>query len=151
MLHADDRQRALDAWAHAVDTGEEYRIEYRIRNGKTGEFRWFIGHALPQREASGRIARWFGTCTDIEEQKRADYELRRSEEQVRLLLDSTAEGIYGLDVEGRCIFTNAACLRLLGYADSRDLLGKDMHSLIHHTRPDGTPHPPEECSAPAKP
>jgi PAS domain S-box-containing protein len=79
------------------------------------------------------------------ERKRAEEELRESEERVRLLLDSTSEGIYGIDVEGRCTFCNPACVRSLGYADSADLLGKDVHRLIHHTRPDGTPYPPEAC------
>ena len=145
VLHPDDRQRARDAWAQAVRTGAEYRIEYRIRNASTGEYRWFLGHALPHRAAGGQVVRWLGTCTDIDERKRAEQELRRSEEQVRLLLDSTAEGIYGLDLEGRCTFSNAACLRLLGYSDGRDLVGKDMHLLVHHSQADVTPDSPQDC------
>jgi PAS domain S-box-containing protein len=70
---------------------------------------------------------------------------RESEDRLRLILDSTAEGIYGLDLEGRCTFCNFACLRLLGYEHADDLLGKDMHYTIHHTRADGTPLPLEEC------
>jgi PAS domain S-box-containing protein len=65
---------------------------------------------------------------------------------VRLLLDSTAEGIYGIDVQGICTFANSACLRLLGYERESDLLGKRMHDLIHHTRADGTLYPIAECS-----
>lgn len=71
--------------------------------------------------------------------------LREREEQVRLLLNSTAEAIYGLDLEGCCTFCNPASLELLGYARERDLLGKKMHQLIHHTRPDGSAYPVEEC------
>ena len=71
--------------------------------------------------------------------------LLESEEQVRLLLDSTAEAIYGLDMQGNCTFANPACMRLLGFQDDNDLIGHDMHALIHHTRPDGTPYPGEEC------
>jgi PAS domain S-box-containing protein len=70
---------------------------------------------------------------------------RDSEDKLRLILDSTAEGIYGLDLEGRCTFCNQACLRFLGYERADDLLGKNMHYLIHHTRADGTPLPLEEC------
>ncbi|MHB8911854.1 MAG: PAS domain-containing sensor histidine kinase, partial [Lysobacter sp.] len=70
---------------------------------------------------------------------------RDSEAQVRLLLDSTAEAIYGIDADGHCTFINSACVRMLGYADSQELLGKDMHALIHYARPDGTPYPVEEC------
>jgi PAS domain S-box-containing protein len=78
--------------------------------------------------------------------KQAATEARReSEDKLRLILDSTAEGIYGLDFEGRCTFCNLACLRFLGYERADDLLGKNMHYLIHHTRADGTPLPLEEC------
>ena len=50
-----------------------------------------------------------------------------------------------VDLEGKCTFANPACARLLGYADAGDLLGKPAHELFHHTRPDGTPYPREEC------
>jgi PAS domain S-box-containing protein len=73
---------------------------------------------------------------------------RKSEEgesRVRLLLDSTGEAIYGLDLSGRCTFSNPACWRLLGYATQDDLLGKNMHEVMHHTRADGTHYPMEEC------
>jgi two-component system cell cycle sensor histidine kinase/response regulator CckA len=80
-----------------------------------------------------------------DERERAIQSLRKSEERVRLLLDSTAEAIYGIDVQGDCTFCNAASLRLLGYDNPTDLLGKQMHWLMHHTRADGTPYPIEEC------
>ena len=72
-------------------------------------------------------------------------ELTASEERVRLLLDSTAEAIYGVDLRGDCTFCNPACARVLGYEGPADLLGKNMHVLMHHTRPDGAPYPLDEC------
>jgi PAS domain S-box-containing protein len=77
--------------------------------------------------------------------RRAKSAVGREKERVDLLLTSTAEAIYGLDLEGSCTFCNPAAIRLLGYSDERDLLGKQIHSLIHHTRADGTPCPPNEC------
>jgi len=71
--------------------------------------------------------------------------LKESEYQVRLLMDSTAEAIYGIDPEGCCTFANPACLRMLGYTDISDLLGRNMHSLIHHTHPDGSPYSLNDC------
>jgi two-component system, sensor histidine kinase and response regulator len=68
-----------------------------------------------------------------------------SGELARILLDSTAEAIYALDMLGNCTFCNSACLRLLGYKDAVELIGKKMHSIMHHTRPDGTPYPGDEC------
>jgi diguanylate cyclase (GGDEF)-like protein/PAS domain S-box-containing protein len=68
-----------------------------------------------------------------------------SEENNRLLLDSTAEAIYGLDLNGNGTFCNAACLKLLGYESEDDLLGKNMHDLIHHSHINGTPYLVEDC------
>ena len=65
--------------------------------------------------------------------------------ELRLLLDSTGEAIYAIDMLGECTLCNAACLRLLGYEDPVELIGKNMHNLMHHTRPDGTPYPSDEC------
>ncbi|HEY6443980.1 MAG TPA: PAS domain S-box protein [Candidatus Acidoferrales bacterium] len=80
-----------------------------------------------------------------DEAARARQALRDSEEKVRLLLDSTAEAIYGINLEGHCTFCNPACVRLLGYDDPSDLLGKQMHALSHRTRPECTPRSVEEC------
>ena len=71
---------------------------------------------------------------------------RRSDEQVRLLLNSTAEAIYGVDAQGNCTFCNPAALRMLGYESDADVLGKNIHQLIHHTKADGSPHPAHECN-----
>jgi two-component system sensor histidine kinase/response regulator len=82
---------------------------------------------------------------DLTEQKRAEEALRESGEMVRLLLDSTAEGIYGIDLHGNCMLCNRACLKLLGCREATELMGKNMHDVMHHKRPDGTPYPVEEC------
>ncbi len=71
--------------------------------------------------------------------------LEVKEHQLRLLLESTAEAIYGIDLKGRCTFCNRACLRLLGYENAEDVLGKNMHVLIHHSYPDGTAYREDEC------
>jgi two-component system CheB/CheR fusion protein len=83
---------------------------------------------------------------DITQLVGARKEILDREERIRLLLDSTAEAIYGIDLNGACIFCNAACARLLGYESPSALIGKQMHPLIHHTRSDGTPYPPEQSS-----
>jgi two-component system CheB/CheR fusion protein len=83
---------------------------------------------------------------DITQLVAARTEVADREERIRLLLDSTAEAIYGVDLNGLCIFCNAACARLLGYDSPAALIGQQMHPLIHHTRPDGTPYPSEQSS-----
>ncbi len=82
---------------------------------------------------------------DITKRKAVEDALRESEERSLLLLNSTGEAIYGIDLEGNCTFCNPSCLRLLGYEDESQLLGRNMHDMIHHTRRDGTPYPVEEC------
>jgi diguanylate cyclase (GGDEF)-like protein/PAS domain S-box-containing protein len=68
-----------------------------------------------------------------------------SEEQVRLLLDSTVEAIYGADLSGTCTFVNRACVEMLGYDHEDELLGTSIHELIHHSYPDGTHYPKKDC------
>lgn len=70
-----------------------------------------------------------------------------SEEKAHLnrVLDSASEAIYGIDNDGRCTFANPTCLRLLGFAKESDLIGKDMHATVHHSRCDGRAYPRQEC------
>jgi len=82
---------------------------------------------------------------DISERQQAEEEVQSSNELVRLVLDSVPEAVYGIDLRGNCTFCNPSCLRLLGYQNPAELYGKNMHDLMHHTRPDGTPYPVEEC------
>jgi len=86
-----------------------------------------------------------GVARDITDRKQAEAAIQEQEQVVRDLLNSTAEAIYGLDLEGNCTFANPACLRMLGYSDVDKLLGKNMHTLTHHTHPDGSDYAIEEC------
>jgi two-component system, sensor histidine kinase and response regulator len=87
-----------------------------------------------------------GLATEISERESAEAALRESSELITLLLESAPEAIYGVDLAGDCTFCNAACLRLTGYDDSSELLGRNMHAVIHYAKPDGTPYPVQECS-----
>jgi len=71
--------------------------------------------------------------------------LLENELRTRNILNSTAEGIYELDLDGKCTFCNTASLKILGYKNHSDLIGKNMHDLIHHTRSDGTKYPVNDC------
>ena len=70
MFHPDDQDRAWQKWRHSLETGEPYQVEYRLRH-HSGEYRWTLGRAMPIRDADGAIVRWFGTCTDINDAKKA--------------------------------------------------------------------------------
>ncbi|MFQ6021845.1 MAG: EAL domain-containing protein [Acidiferrobacterales bacterium] len=71
--------------------------------------------------------------------------IRRGEERVRLLLESTGEAIYGVDSDGICTFANRACLRMLGYKHVHELIGKNMHNLIHRAGPDNKAIDQKNC------
>ena len=69
VLHADDIKNYKDTWNNSVETGEPFQIEYRFKEAATGHYRWHLGKALPIRDRENRITKWFGTCTDIHDQK----------------------------------------------------------------------------------
>lgn len=83
LFHPDDLERANAAWAEALSTGNPYDIEFRLRRASDREYRWFLGRALPYRNPAGEITNWFGTCTDIHEQKLAEEALRGSRDEMR--------------------------------------------------------------------
>ncbi len=78
------------------------------------------------------------------EHRRAEEKRAQLAQDIQLLLDSTGEGIWGVDLETRCTFLNKAAGRMLGYA-AEETLGRNMHQLVHHSRPDGSPYPIDEC------
>lgn len=96
-------------------------------------------------EREGELVGCVVTFVDITERRRAEAEKQEADDLVRLLLDSTAEGIYGIDMQGNCTFANPACAKLLGVQSVDELIGEQMHNLVHHTRPNGEPYPVEEC------
>ncbi|WP_207456358.1 hybrid sensor histidine kinase/response regulator [Azospirillum sp. SYSU D00513] len=85
MFHPDDRERAWAAWRHSLETGEPYRIEYRLRH-HSGRYRWVLGRAQPVRGPAGAVTRWFGTCTDIQDIVEARETLARSREELEALV-----------------------------------------------------------------
>ncbi len=72
VLHPDDLQNCLDIWSETVRTGKPYEIEYRFKRASDGAYRWHLGRASAVRDDEGRIIKWFGTCTDIDDQKRVE-------------------------------------------------------------------------------
>lgn len=76
---------------------------------------------------------------------KANMTLEENKDHLQLILDSSAEAIYGIDTDGKCTFCNISCIKMLGYNSPEELLGKNMHLQIHHNRRDGEPFPIEEC------
>lgn len=105
-------------------------------------------HVLPRPDpvcnASGVVIGSVNMLVDITERKQAEEERQKLAEEKLLLLDSTGDGIYGIDPEGRCTFINKAGAKMLGY-EPAEVMGKNMHRLIHHSLPDHSPYPITQC------
>ena len=84
------------------------------------------------------------TSTEIHRNSRLKHKQKRLEKHYEHLLDSVGDGIYGVDLEGKCTFVNKAMLKLTGWS-KRDLIGKNQHTILHHTHADGTTHIASEC------
>ncbi|PLZ89559.1 hypothetical protein CEN44_12770 [Fischerella muscicola CCMEE 5323] len=83
ILHPDDVERTIAVWQYSLRTGENYDIEYRFRRACDGEYRWHLGRAFPLRDQDGQIVKWFGSCTDIHDQKLAIEERAQALERER--------------------------------------------------------------------
>jgi PAS domain S-box-containing protein len=94
FVHPDDLERTVARWQHSLRTGEPYSIEYRFRRAD-GEYRWFLGQAMPQHDETGAITGWFGTLTDISERRRLDEERERRREELERVTESRATLMRG--------------------------------------------------------
>lgn len=127
-----------------ISKGEIWRGEFEDVK-KDGTLFWESAVITPLLNDEKEITHFIAIKEDITERKKVLEDLKKSEDQIRLLLNSTAEAIYGVDLQGNCTFCNPACLTILGYHHPNDLIGKNMHHLIHSKHADGTDYPEEEC------
>lgn len=95
-------------------------------------------------EPSGTAPYVLGFAVDITDQIRAEERLRALMHQSNSVLEAVGDGIYGIDLEGKVTVVNPAAAQMLGY-QPEELLGRNMHALVHHSRPDGSPYPEQDC------
>lgn len=112
MFHPEDQERAWTRWRHSLATGEPYEVEYRLRH-HTGAYRWTLGRAMPLRDAEGRVERWFGTCTDIEDLKRA----QNKASKLAAIVAHSKDFVGMTDGAGAVLHVNAAGRRLVGLSE----------------------------------
>ena len=91
MFHPDDRERAWSIWRKSLLTGEPYEIQYRLKH-RDGGYRWTLGRALPERDAAGKIVRWYGTCTDIHEHVLVEEQVRSLQTELTHMSRRSAMG-----------------------------------------------------------
>jgi two-component system, chemotaxis family, CheB/CheR fusion protein len=143
FLWPAERRSELDEVIGQVREGRSVERLDAIRLRKDGSLVHVSVNFSPIYDASGHAVGVSAIARDITQLVQAREEIAEREERIRLLLDSTAEAIYGIDLSGACTFCNAACARMLGYESPAALIGRQMHQLVHHTKPDGTPYAPE--------
>jgi two-component system, sensor histidine kinase and response regulator len=145
-VNPDDLRHAMmDLEKYLDGKAPSYIVDYRMLC-QDGNWKWVSARGMVvSRAEDGRPLRMIGTHTDITERKQAAEAIRISEARLRMLLDSAAEAIYGIDVNGICTFCNPSCVKMLRYSHADELIGKNMHALIHFKYPDGTPYPVDEC------
>ena len=145
VLHPDDLQNCVDVWTRSVATGEPYEVEYRFKRASDGEYRWHLGRALPYRDPEGRLIKWFGTCTDIHDQKTAqelverqvaertaqltqsEIESRMARDELSAVVNTISDGLITADAQGVIVSANHAAERIFGYMG--DLIGRDLKTL----------------------
>jgi PAS domain S-box-containing protein len=128
-IHPDDLPRILETFREALNSVKPYEVEGRFRRFD-GEFRWFLFRGSPLRDRSGKVAKWYGTNTDLEERKRAEDALRKSEERWRSVFENSAIGVALTDLNGRYLVTNHVYQTIVGYTEE-ELLDLSFLDVTH--------------------
>ena len=127
-FHPQDLPPLMKRWQEILISGESGEIEARIRR-HDGVYRWFLIRASPFRDETGAIIRWYGTSTDIEDRKRAEDELRRSEARHRVVVQTASDAVISISEGGVIILANPATKQIFGY-DPEELIGQPLTLLM---------------------
>src|SRR5258708_1991412 len=135
-IHPDDRQRILAVWQSAVQTSRPYEVEQRLRQGTTGAYRWFLVKAVPFTDAQGTILKYVGTCTDIEEQKRTEQQLKTSEKNWRVLAETVPQLVWTTGPDNRLDYCNQRYCEYK-HAAFEQLQGHGWRQFLHPEEAEG--------------
>ncbi|QNI34236.1 sigma 54-interacting transcriptional regulator [Alloacidobacterium dinghuense] len=130
-VYPDDLPVVIDTLRTSIETGQPTDVELRLRRAD-GIYRWFLLRRLPQRESHGHIVRWYTLLTDIEDRKQAEDNIRRSEAELRQILDFTPQYVAVLapDRDRTRLYANQMALDYLGFT-LEEWQNTDRHEYIH--------------------
>jgi PAS domain S-box-containing protein len=127
-IHPDDVPHVTSIAENAFTTGASYDMEHRCRRAD-GVYRWFHNRALPVHDADGDTTGWYVLLTDIDDRKRAENELKRSEARYRVVVETASDAVVSIDESGTIILANPATKRIFGF-DTEELVGKPLTVLM---------------------
>ncbi len=130
MLHPEDEKSTVEEWGRAVREGFIYQKEHRLQM-KDGTFRWHLSRAFPQRDDKGNILKWFGTATDVHEQKASEEALRRSEEQLRLTVEGAEIGTFYFYPQEGELFWSVKTKELMGLPPDAEVNPDAFIKAVH--------------------
>jgi len=128
QVHPDDREPLFAAWNRTVATGEPFDVEYRIRRND-GVYRWFKTRATALRDSGGKVVKWFGSNTDIDDQKQAERSSLESKERLNGIVSSAMDAIITVDEEQRIVLFNEAAERMFG-CPGVEAMGRPLDRFI---------------------
>ena len=143
FIPESERDAVARTYKELAATPRKLSYEHPVGLGD-GSVRWFLWVDVPLLDENGRCIEFQSVGRDVTERKRSEEALRESEATQRRMLAALGEGVYGVDLAGRCTFINPAAVDMLGFAES-EILGQPQHDLFHHHRPDGRPYSYTEC------
>ena len=129
-IHPEDLGKTVETWLRLIASEEPGEEEARLRRFD-GEYRWFLARAVPVRDERGKVIRWYGTSTDIEDRKRAEEKLRQDERELRRITDAIAEPIGVLAPDGSTLYANQMMLNYVGLS-LEDIKADDRPAEILH-------------------
>ena len=135
-IHPDDRKKLVEEWQSCLASGTPLDTEARIRRRFDASYRWFLIRANPLRDESGNILKWYGTCTDIEDRKRGEEDLRARELSWRQIVDNIPGLVATMGAMGEVEFLNRQTLEYFGKTNE-ELKHWAITDAVH---PDDIPH-----------
>ena len=146
FLDKDIQSKVIDIVDKAKE-GKRVNIFQNSWTSRSGERRMYEWSNTIVLNRDGEFNYLITAGIDITELKVTINTLAEKEQLLNMVLSSVSEGIYGMDESGKCIFVNQSFLQILGYEDKDEILGKNIHAMIHHTKSDGSVYPYNECRA----
>lgn len=148
-VHLDDNPESTRRWRESVATGKLFETQCRIRRFD-GTYRWFLGRAAPVHDSNGKITRWLGSATDIQEQRQLLMDLHQSRNKLQVILEGITDGVTVFNSAGQVIYANPMGAQMCGFKSVTEMFASDAATIIKNfevANENGDPIPPSQLPA----